>query len=167
MACWKDRILLAVGTAFGLGFAPVAPGTAGALLGVGAFVCIALAAPAALQPWLIAACLLFVCVLTILMSPWAERHWGRKDPPRFVLDEVAGFLLTVLLFRGTGMVSTAVWAFGVTRLADIVKPPPARQLERLPAGWGILMDDLCTSLYAAAALHLLIHQFPALFQWSL
>lgn len=121
MTHWRDRILLAIGTAFGLGRAPVAPGTAGALLGVGIFAIIALAAPIALQTWPIALALLVVCVLTV------------------------------------------IWAFLLTRVLDIIKPPPARQLERLPCGWGTLADDLCSSLYAVGLLHIGAACFPRLF----
>jgi len=48
---------------------------------------------------------------------------------------------------------TTFWAFPVTRIIDILKVPPARRLEKLPAGWGVLADDLLGSLYAAAVLH--------------
>jgi phosphatidylglycerophosphatase A len=163
MKAWCERVCVAAGTAFGLGYAPVAPGTAGAVLGVGIFVAIALAAPPAAQPWLLAGALAAVCVLTVALSPWAERYWGKKDPGTYVLDEVAGFLVTVVLWRSPDLVLTCVWAFGVTRLLDILKPPPARQLEALPAGWGILADDVATSLMAAGVLHLGTGLLPALF----
>lgn len=163
MTGWKNRVLLAVGTALGLGYAPVAPGTAGALLGVAIFVAIALAAPAALQTWLIALALVVVSVLTVALTPWAERYWKKKDPGNYVLDEVAGFLVTVLLFRAPNLWLTVIWAFVVTRVLDILKPPPARQLERLPAGWGVLADDLCTSLYAVGLLHIGAACLPRLF----
>jgi phosphatidylglycerophosphatase A len=163
MSAWRQRVLTFIGTAFCLGYAPVAPGTAGALLGVGIFLLIALGAPPAAQVWLIAAALVAVCVLTIALTPWAERYWAKKDPGRFVLDEVAGFLMTVLLFRSPNLCLTVLWTFPVTRAFDILKPPPARRLERLPQGWGVLFDDLCTSLYAVGLLHVLRACFPVLF----
>ena len=160
---------LMVGTCFGLGYAPIAPGTAGALLGVVAFVLIVLLAPAHLQRWLIGAALLVSCYLTVVLSPWAERHWKKKDPGNYVLDEVAGFLVTVLLFRLpdpsdlTNLGLVVFWAFMVTRAIDIIKPPPARQLEALPQGWGILLDDIASSLYAAGLLHVGVWLLPAWF----
>ena len=163
MARWRDRMLVVVATGLGLGRTPGAPGTAGALLGVAIFVLIDRAAPAAAQTWLLVLALLVVCVVTVALGPWAERHWGRKDPGAFVLDEVAGFLLTVILFRRGSLWLTVIWAFAVTRLLDIVKPPPARQLERLPGGWGVLADDLCASLYAAGVLHIAALCLPRLF----
>jgi phosphatidylglycerophosphatase A len=89
--------------------------------------------------------------LTIALAPWAIREFGHKDPRRFVLDEAAGMCLSVFLLPArTG------WTVGINLLAalaafrifDVIKPPPARQLEQLPAGWGILLDDLAAAVYA-------------------
>jgi len=163
MKRWKDRVLVAVGTCFGLGLCPGAPGTAGALVGVAIYWAIVALAPAAIQVWLIALALLGVCAVTVAMSPWAERHWQTEDSRHFVTDEVAGFLMTVLLWRTDHLLLTIVWAFGVTRVVDILKPPPCRRLERLPGGWGVLADDLFASLYAAAILHVAAWQLPGVF----
>jgi phosphatidylglycerophosphatase A len=72
-----------------------------------------------------------------------------------VLDEWAGFLLTALLWPALlkTPILAALCVFVSFRVFDIIKLPPARQLEKLPQGWGVLMDDLASSLYAAAALH--------------
>ena len=159
----RDRFLWLVGTCFGLGMLPVAPGTWGTLPGVAVFVAIILLAPAWLHTWLILAALVVACAITVAMGRWAERCWQRKDPNVFVTDEVAGFLGTVLLFRAPSVLLTSIWAFCVTRIFDIAKIPPARQLERLPGGWGVLLDDLSASLYAAMFLHLIRLAFPAWF----
>ena len=159
----KDRICVLVATCLGLGYVPWIPGTISALWGVGIYVAIIWLAPATLHTWLIGAGLVVFCVLTLALAPWAERYWQRRDPNVFVTDEVAGFLLTVLLFRTPDILLTVLWAFPLTRLLDILKPPPARQAERLPSGFGILADDLCSSLYAAGVLYLLSAFFPSLF----
>ena len=155
MSTWRDRILALTCTSLGFGYAPVAPGTAGTLPAVGLFLLIVLAAPPVLHTPLLAAALLAACALSVAVAPWAERHWKKKDPGFFTLDEVAGFLLTVTLFRGEQIYLTAAWAFVLTRAFDIIKLPPARQLEKLPGGWGILLDDLASSVHAAIVLHLL------------
>jgi len=152
---WKDRVLVAVGTCFGLGYVPWAPGTVSALLGVGIYAAISWLAPPSLHVWLISAGMALFCGLTLLLAPWAERYWQRPDPNVFVTDEVAGFLFTVLLFRTQNVFLTAIWAFVLTRFFDILKVPPARQAERLPGGIGVLADDLCSSLWAAGVLRLL------------
>ncbi|NLW50141.1 MAG: phosphatidylglycerophosphatase A [Candidatus Brocadiaceae bacterium] len=158
-----DGVRAALASSFGLGYAPFAPGTFGTLPAVALYVAIALAAPAARHGAFLGGALALVCLLAVPLAGWAERHWGRKDPQRFVLDEVAGFLLTVTFFRVDSVVATAVWAFCVTRVFDVVKPPPVRQLEKLPGGWGVLLDDLCASVYAVLVLHLAAHLWPAAF----
>ena len=106
-----------------------------------------------------------VVVVTLAGVPLAtrcERIFDRKDPGAFVLDEVAGILVTALVFRVENVL-TLIWVFAHTRAFDILKPPPVRRLEGLPKGWGILADDVCASLYAAALLHLLRLALPRLF----
>ncbi len=141
-------------TFFGSGFSPVAPGTAGSLLASILLLCIyrAMGSPVFLA-W--QAVLLIglgaSCLLSIGFGPWAIAYFGRKDPGPFVLDEVAGICLTNIFlpiypgWRETWVIGLAFLAF---RLFDVTKPPPARQLERLPLGWGILMDDLAAAVYA-------------------
>ena len=156
----KERCLVIVATSFGLGYGPVAPGTFGALPGVGIFLAIVLWTPPSLHTWLLLAALVVVCWATLALSPWAERYWKKKDPGTFVTDEVAGFLATVLLFRRGDLLLMTLWAFVVTRVFDIIKIPPARQFERIHGGWGILLDDLVASVYAAGFLHGLAACFP-------
>lgn len=149
------RPLLA--SCFGLGYSPVMPGTCSALLGPALYIPLALAFPhEPLHSALIAANLLFWCVITIAFGRWAEEYYQQKDSQVFCTDEVAGFLLTVLLYHDPAQpVLTALWAFPITRIIDMIKVPPARSLERLPRGWGVLADDLLGSLYAAAVLYLI------------
>jgi phosphatidylglycerophosphatase A len=74
----------------------------------------------------------------------AAPEWG-KDPGQVVVDEGVGFLFTVALLPVGAQ--TAIVGFFVFRALDIVKPPPARQLEALPGGWGIVVDDVIAGLY--------------------
>jgi phosphatidylglycerophosphatase A len=106
--------------------------------------------------------LLLTCAAAVPLGYWAERYWKTHDPKYFVLDEAAGFFLTALLIREGDVYWTALCAFLATRFFDVVKPFPARRLERLPGGWGILLDDLAASLYAAASLHAAAWLFPQL-----
>jgi phosphatidylglycerophosphatase A len=159
----RNKVFLFVGTSFGLAYLPVAPGTWGALPGVAILVLIVKGTPTAYHTWLIGLAMLVVSVVTVALSPWAERHWQMKDPKKYVPDEVAGFLVTVFLFRTPDLLLTTVWAFIVTRILDIIKIPPARQLEALPAGWGILLDDVASSLYAVLLLNGAAALCPGLF----
>jgi phosphatidylglycerophosphatase A len=159
---WRNRVAAVLSTAFGLGYAPFAPGTAGTLLGVLIHVLIATLSPARWQLATTAAAFVVVCAASVPLARWAERFWGETDPGRFVLDEVAGYLLAVLLFKSGDLLLSALWAFAFFRLFDIVKPPPAKRLESLPRGWGVLVDDLVAGAYAAGALHVMAALAPSL-----
>jgi phosphatidylglycerophosphatase A len=128
----------------GLGLSPLAPGTVGTLGGV--FLAWSLSGTELYLLWSLLAALAIYLVGRAL-GPWAEEYAGTKDPQWFVLDEVAGYLVTVAWFRGPSLLAllTAFWAF---RFFDIVKPPPARRLERIGGGDGIMLDDLAAATWA-------------------
>ncbi len=164
----RHTLKLIVATCFGLGYSPIFPGTAGALIGVAIFLPAALWTPWSVQIVSVTVGFVISTWLTIVLAPWAEEHFEEKDSGKFVTDEVAGFLLTVLLFWPfySGQVElwrTLLWMFLFTRVIDIIKIPPAKQLEKLPAGWGVVMDDLLGSVYAAILLHVLVLVYPAMF----
>jgi phosphatidylglycerophosphatase A len=138
-----DRAALLVLSCGGLGFLPLVPGTFGSLAGVGVKL-----VTFGDGHW---HALLGACVLTLLLGPAAARAAGRKDPPQVVMDEVAGVLLALALLPEPGPLEVG-FGFLLFRAFDILKPPPARWLERLPGGFGILLDDLAAGAWAAAAL---------------
>jgi phosphatidylglycerophosphatase A len=86
--------------------------------------------------------------LCVALGGWAQEFLGRKDPGPVVLDEAAGVCLTLLAQPMRHWQWAVALAFVAFRVFDITKPPPARQLERLPRGWGILLDDLAAAVYA-------------------
>jgi phosphatidylglycerophosphatase A len=143
------------------------PGTCGALLGPLFYIPLALWVPA--EPWqsvLILALLIVWSWITVALGDWAERYYNVKDSQVFVTDEVAGFLLTVLLFHNADAPwITTLWAFPITRAIDIVKIPPARRLEKLPSGWGVLADDLLGSVYAAGVLWIAWYMLDEVGPW--
>ena len=174
----KDFLCAAACTSLGFGYSPIIPGTIGTIPSVVLFILIALYVAPELQTLIIAKVLILACLLSILLAPWAEKKWGGKDPRRFVLDEVAGYFLTVLLVwpfvdnqtfqpfqvdPTQSILIVAGMAFVATRFFDIVKPFPARRLERLPQGWGILLDDLAASLYAVAVLNVAFNSVESLY----
>jgi len=141
----SDRLILVLATGFGLGYIPFAPGTFGSLAGL----------PLAwglhfLPVWgqVVAAVLCFA--IGVPICDRGARLLGSKDPGAVVFDEIAAF---AVLFLGTGfnLVSAAV-GFVLFRLLDVTKPWPARRLEQLPGGLGIMADDCAAAVYAAAAL---------------
>jgi phosphatidylglycerophosphatase A len=134
------RRAIAVGG--GLGYAPIASGTFGSLPGL------ALAwALWRVGDW---PALLAGTVLVSVVGLWASdglaRAMGRTDPGEVVVDEVAGQMITLLFLPMTWQ--TLTLAFFVFRLFDIVKPYPARRMEALPGGLGIMVDDLVAGGYA-------------------
>jgi phosphatidylglycerophosphatase A len=101
---------------------------------------------------------LFLSVLVIAMAVPAAtaeaRAAGRKDPQWVVIDETAGQLIALI---GVPLAwKTFLASLILFRVFDILKPPPVRQLERLPEGLGIVMDDVAAGLYALAIMHLLM-----------
>jgi len=136
-----DGVARLVATGLGSGYSPVAPGTAGSLVGLLLFLPLAgLAWP--LQLAAIAA----VTLVGTLAASRVARSVGLKDPGLVVVDEVAGQWLTFLALPVTPV--TALAGFLLFRVMDIVKPWPARDLERLPGGIGIMADDIAAGLYA-------------------
>jgi phosphatidylglycerophosphatase A len=136
-----------IATWFGCGLAPRAPGTAGSA----AAVLIAIL----LHAWLGFEGPQFLLMAALLFGPavWAAgavaRDLGVKDPQRVVVDEVIGQWIS--LAGAAFSWKSCLAAFVLFRLFDIWKPPPVRELEALPRGWGINADDAMAGIYAAAA----------------
>lgn len=144
-----------IATGFGLGRAPVAPGTVGSLA----------ALPLAAALWQSGGtpAMLAGVAATIAVGLWsagaAAAQLGDPDPGPVVIDEIAGQLVS-LLFIPTSPGSLAI-AFLLFRTFDIWKPPPARRLERLSGASGIMADDLAAGIYANALHQLLRWALPA------
>jgi phosphatidylglycerophosphatase A len=88
----------------------------------------------------------------------AERFFGGIDPGPIVLDEVVGMLIT-LAFIPVGW-SAALAGFFLFRVFDVIKPWPARSLERLHGGLGVMADDAMAAVYANVALRLVMWLWP-------
>ena len=144
-------VALAIATGFGAGFAPVAPGTCGALLGVALFVALI-----SLPVWLWVATALGLCALGIWAAELAELWFERKDDARIVIDEVAGQLIALaplIYFRPVSLWGGLVTGFVAFRVFDIWKPGPVRLAERsLSGGVGVMADDVVAGVMAASIL---------------
>lgn len=137
-------------TGFGSGYAPLAPGTVGTLLGIPLY---GVFSGMPWPLWLIS--LIAFTALAWHAAEGAERLFGRKDAPCIVIDEIAGLQWSLFLVAPTAL--HVALGFALFRLFDIWKPFPARLFQdRLPGGLGIVADDLAAALYANAALQLLI-----------
>ena len=135
-----------IATGFFSGYSVFAPGTAGS--GV-ALVIYCLLPP--LSPWAWGGLLIGLFFVGVYTSGACEKAWG-KDPRYVVIDEFVGFFVTVSLFPQSVLVG--IVGFVVFRILDITKPPPARQVEALPGGWGIVGDDVIVGIYGQMILWL-------------
>ena len=146
-------LALTLSTWFGCGYFPKGPGTAGSL---GAIV----------VAWLLrntmwqAPTLVVIFFLPAILSAGATaRITGKKDPQIVVIDEVIGqwIALSASFFRGHALHHVSwvyvLCAFLLFRAFDIWKPWPVRELEKLPGGFGIVLDDVMAGIYAALVLY--------------
>lgn len=149
MSAAENKTALILSTWFGTGLIPFAPGTMGTLGAIPLVPAFALAGPI---PYLL------MTIGFIALAVWAagksSKLLNEKDPSRVVIDEVAGFLVTLLFLPLTPF--NLISAFVLFRLFDILKPFPARRLERLKGGFGIVMDDLMAGVYANLCLRLIL-----------
>jgi phosphatidylglycerophosphatase A len=142
----------------GLGWLPVAPGTWASLAPAVVFGLLCYFGAPKFITWIIL-CLIALDAATICVwfSPAVIEELGDKDPHEVVVDEVAGQALVFIGAYAAGgreILVTMVVGFLAFRLFDIIKPWPCRLLEKLPAGWGILADDLMAAVYAAVVLQI-------------
>ena len=150
-----DYLALAIATV-GVGYLPLAPGTWGSVVGVGIYLLLRYTAINFGHTTFLFLELASIVIIT-LAGIWAasqtERITGRKDPGKVVVDEVAGQLISLLPITLVPFwLSWKPWvivSFILFRFFDIVKPYPARQMERLHGGLGIMCDDLVAGVYAA------------------
>ena len=129
-----------------LGCAPVAPGTFGTLGGV--LIAWALSGSERYAVW-ISLIVIAIYFVGRSLGEWAETYAKGKDPGFFVLDEVVGYLIATLWVSGPSLLALTV-AFIAFRFFDIVKPPPAKRLEGMGGGDGIMLDDVMAGVYAFA-----------------
>jgi phosphatidylglycerophosphatase A len=142
-------------TVFGIGRLKPGPGTWGSLSTVVLWIGIAYALPPAMRTAAAIVLAIAVILIGIPAATLVARGAGVKDPQFVVIDEVAGQLIA-LIGAPLGWKSFLA-GFILFRAFDIIKPPPVRQLEALPEGTGIVIDDAAAGLYAGLVLHLLLH----------
>jgi phosphatidylglycerophosphatase A len=155
------QLALSLATVLGIGRIPFAPGTFGSIPGV------------LLALWLHHLGLwwleLAVIIVTFAAGTWAadvaEKHFQLTDPGPVVIDEVLGMLVTVAFMPVN--ITGALVGFFVFRAFDIVKPFPARNLERLHGGLGIMADDFAAGVWGQIVMRLLIWMLPGWLTWPM
>jgi phosphatidylglycerophosphatase A len=130
------------------GYAPVAPGTFGTLGAIPLYLVLARLPAAGYLAVTVA-----FSALAMLAADRAGRYWGVADASPIVIDEVAGYLLTMALVPFSWPAALA--GFFLFRAFDVLKPWPASALDRVKNGFGVVADDLAAAVYAWAALRVL------------
>ncbi len=145
-----NRFAYFIATGFGAGFAPLAPGTFGAIEGVGLFLAMS-ALPLSPRGFLLL--LIAVNIVVYVVGVWAANRaceiCGLEDPGQVVIDEVSGQLISLVPMAVAPSVVGVIAAFVLFRLFDIFKPYPIRKLEHFHAGLGVMSDDALAGVYAA------------------
>jgi phosphatidylglycerophosphatase A len=144
-----------VATFFGIGRMRPGPGTWGSGVTVLLWAALARGLPVSLRTAVAAGLAVLVVLIGIPAATRVARASGVKDPQFVVIDEVAGQLIALIAAPLTW--KTFLAGFILFRGFDIVKPPPVRQLEALPEGTGIVLDDVAAGVYAFVVMHLLLH----------
>ena len=144
----KPNAVMFLATGGYVGYAPFASGTFGSLVGLPIVYLLSK------TTWLQATGMTAILILgSVWIAHQAEQQLNAKDPGCIVIDEIAGMCVTMLYIPLT--ITTGLAGFFLFRLFDIVKPPPARQLEKkLSGGWGVVMDDVVAGVMANIVLRL-------------
>jgi phosphatidylglycerophosphatase A len=140
-----------IATWFGCGWMPKAPGTMGSLGAIPLYLLVAQGGRGA-----VAAAAVAVTAVGIWASSVVARDLGAHDPQIVVVDEVAGILVTMIPMAVVSWRAVLI-GFVLFRLFDMTKPWPVRRFEKLPGGWGIVMDDVAAGVLGAVVMAVLRH----------
>ncbi|HEX3821873.1 MAG TPA: phosphatidylglycerophosphatase A [Candidatus Sulfotelmatobacter sp.] len=144
-----------IATFFGVGRISPGPGTWGSAATVVLWTLIAYALPVRFRMPSGIALAVLVTLIGIPAATHVARAYATKDPQFVVIDEVAGQLIALIFVPLSW--KTFLAGFILFRAFDIVKPPPVRQLERLPEGFGIVLDDVAAGVYALIVTQFAFH----------
>lgn len=145
-----DKIALILSIWFGIGLLPGIPGTLGTAGAIPLYL---------LGDFLGPKYQLFFLLIIIIGAIWASHRTqsilGKVDPGEIVIDEVAGFLITIILIPFTWR--NLIAGFFLFRFFDILKPFPIKKIEKIKGGFGVVLDDLLAGVYAHLSLRLLLY----------
>ncbi len=143
-----------LGSGFFTGYLPFSSGTFGSLAGL-----IIYYIPGFEKPFILIPAIIIFTFYGIYIGTKFEKIYG-EDPSECTIDEVVGMWITVLFVPKRIMISLI--AFLIWRFFDITKPYPARQMEKLHGGLGIMMDDVVAGIYSLVLVHLILLIFVRL-----
>ncbi len=137
-----------IGTVFGCGYLPLAPGTWGSLA---ALLTIYFLPVPVIYDLII---LMFLFVSGIWSATFIEKDSGKHDASFIVIDEFLGQWITLIYLPQSNMI--LICGFILFRIFDIFKPLFISRIQNLPKGWGIIMDDVLAGIYANILMQLLV-----------
>lgn len=145
------KFYIAFSTVLGIGYFPVAPGTIGTLFA--AILYLILPLNFSSLNFTEAFFLIFLSGLSIPIITRTE-HYLSHDDKRIVIDEVFGYIVAILFFDKTLLI--IILGFVFFRIFDILKPEPVDSLQKLPGGFGVLLDDLMAGIYANLSIRIVL-----------
>jgi phosphatidylglycerophosphatase A len=138
-----------IGSGFFTGYSPVASGTVGSIAAVLIFLI-----PGFEELIIIIPAIIIFLVYGIYLGNKFEIEYG-KDPAQCTIDEVVGTWISLIaLPKSIGIILAT---FLLWRILDIIKPPPAREFEKLKGGLGIMIDDVVSGIYTLIIMHLIVY----------
>jgi phosphatidylglycerophosphatase A len=148
-----NYFIVMLATGFGVGYSPIAPGTTGTLLSIPIYLFLS-----QIPSPLYELTLLTFFFLASWISEQAQKYWATKDDQRIVIDEMMGFLITMLWIPRT--IFFISMGFILFRFFDILKPFPIRRLEkRWKGGFGVVLDDVAAGVYVNIILQIISYYF--------
>lgn len=138
-----------LGSGFYSGYSPFISGTIGSLVAIGFFMI-----PGFEQLFIIIPAIIIFFVYGVFVGDKFEKQYG-KDPAECTIDEFVGTWISLIALPKTIWILTA--AFILWRILDIIKPPPARNLEKIKGGLGIMLDDVVSGAYTLIIMHLAVY----------
>ena len=140
-----------IGSGFFTGYIPVASGTFGSLVAIFIYLI-----PGFEQLHIILPAIVILFTYGVYVSSKFEKVYG-DDPSQCTVDEVVGTWISLIAIPKS--VLLILTSFFIWRALDIIKPFPARGSEKLPGGWGIMIDDVISGFYSLILVHLIVYTF--------
>ncbi len=147
----NDIISLILATGFGIGYSPIAPGTAGSILAVFLFLGLSY-----LNIYLYIITIIVFFFIGLWASDFTGKFYNDADSPKIVIDEIIGIFITYIpLYYFTLNPTNIIMGFIIFRIFDIVKPFPANRANAIKKPLFVLLDDIIASVYSALVLSLI------------
>ncbi|MBN2372751.1 phosphatidylglycerophosphatase A [bacterium] len=145
-----NHLAMAIASLFGIGYIPFCPGTFGTFAAIFLYAVIA-----RFSLYSQVGAIFVIFFIGVWAAQKAEKILNKKDPTVVVIDEAAGYLLTMCFLPFS--ITVSLIGFFLFRIFDILKPFPIKRLEKISGGWGIMMDDILAGIYSSVVLRVILY----------